>query len=251
MTCGIYALTFKGTDKVYIGKSINIEKRHGEHLSSFKYLSTSKKLQGAYNEFGQPSFEILYIGGVETLDKIEEDLIREFDSINNGFNTLPSSNGSTGIYGEDVYSSTHTNKEFIEVFLELLKRPYKTHKEISQIFNVNISFVSAIATGQRGVQLLTKLFPKEYKELELLNGCRKEVCIKPSTTSKYLNEQYIEVIKLLTSSIKKYKHQEISDITKVNINVIRDINSCRRHKWLEQVCPTEWQILISRKQSKN
>lgn len=250
MTCGIYLLIFKGTDEVYIGKSINIEKRFGEHLSSFRTNSASIKLQNAFNKYGQPTYAILCIETENNLDNIEKNLIEEFNSIEEGFNTLPSSNGTSGIYGEDTWASTHTNNEFISIFKELLKRPYKSHIDISIIFNVNVSLVAAIATGHRCRHLLSSMFPIEYIELMSLKGKRVEIKDKPSTTHAYEKIQYIEAIKLLVGPTK-ILHKEIANLTGINIDTIRDINSCRRHKWLEQVCPKEWQILSSKKQLKS
>lgn len=59
MTCGIYIMSFKGTDKVYIGKSKSIETRANSHMFLFRKNRAPYKLQQAYNTFGNPDLEIL------------------------------------------------------------------------------------------------------------------------------------------------------------------------------------------------
>ena len=49
MTTGIYQLVFKGTDKVYIGQSIDIEHRYKGHISCLQLGKGVSKLQNAYN----------------------------------------------------------------------------------------------------------------------------------------------------------------------------------------------------------
>ncbi len=36
MTCGVYKLTFSGSDNFYIGSSLNIERRFQQHLKELK-----------------------------------------------------------------------------------------------------------------------------------------------------------------------------------------------------------------------
>jgi predicted GIY-YIG superfamily endonuclease len=59
MTSGIYKLKFEGTSKVYIGQSVNIEKRFKEHIRSLKNRTSAKKLLSGFDTFGHPSIVIL------------------------------------------------------------------------------------------------------------------------------------------------------------------------------------------------
>lgn len=53
MTCGIYMITNKKTDQKYIGQSLNIEKRWGEHCSGYNcghsYIDDAIKKYGNIN----------------------------------------------------------------------------------------------------------------------------------------------------------------------------------------------------------
>lgn len=243
MTCGIYLLQFNNTDKVYIGKSKNIEKRYREHLSSFASNTASTKLMDAYIRYGIPAINVLKTVSEENLNTEEQSFIYEFDSVFNGFNSSPFSSGG-GAYGEDCSSSIYTNDQYISVFKELISNLTDTYETIASKHNVSKQFVSGIASGTRGEILLKKLFPTEYKELSRLIGKRKSFRKIPQTTSKYNIKQYIEVIKLLAYT--ENTHNNISIVTGVNTNVIRDISSCRRHRWLMQSQPNEWNILINK-----
>lgn len=249
MVCGIYLLSFKGTDSVYIGKSKNIEKRFNEHLSSLKNNTASKKMQDAYIKFGLPELHILKIADEDTIDKLEIEYIKEFDAVKNGLNSSSFCN-SGGSYGDNCSSSIYSNETYIEIFNELLKNYTDSYATIASKFSVSKELVSGIASGSRGQILLNELFPEEYKKLMQMKGTRQSRKDTPQTTSSHDEDKYIEAIKLLTSDAK-YTHSLISSITGISISVIRDISSCRRHKWLAIKCPHEWNILLNKSIKRN
>lgn len=84
---GIYLLKFTGTDKVYIGKSMDITKRFISHKFNLRKGLGAKKLQEAYNIYGEPEIEIVQECLEEDLNKYEELLIAEYNSVIDGFNT--------------------------------------------------------------------------------------------------------------------------------------------------------------------
>jgi hypothetical protein len=91
---------------------------------------------------------------------------------------------------------------------------------------------------------LDRKYPELYTELVLLKETRKGkkqvLNPGPSTTSKYTKEQYLDVLSL---AVQDKSAKDINTVTGVGIDVIRDITSCRRHKWLEVVNPTDYQKL--------
>jgi group I intron endonuclease len=244
MTCGIYLLSFNNDNNIYIGKSKNIEKRFKEHVSALKLGNAAKKLQQAYSMFGYPEMHILESVTETALDNREQYYIQEFDAVDNGLNTSPYSNGG-GSYGDTCSSSIYSNETYFEIFKAILTDVNETYETISKKFSVSKELVTGIASGTRGKILLEKHFPEEYKTLMSLKGTRTSRKNTPQTTSLYTEEQYVSVVKLLTDNIK-YKHSEISDITGVSVSVIRDINSCRRHKWLAIKCPDEWNLILTK-----
>lgn len=93
---GIYKITFIGTEKVYVGSSINLNTRRSTHLTELRAnRHHSVKLQNAYNKYGEDNFifEILE----QTSDGLTRDelLAREqyyidlLDSHKSGYNMSP------------------------------------------------------------------------------------------------------------------------------------------------------------------
>lgn len=58
MTSGIYKLTFNDKS-VYIGKSVDVEKRWDQHLKALKKGTHTKRIQDTYNRYGTPKFEVI------------------------------------------------------------------------------------------------------------------------------------------------------------------------------------------------
>lgn len=173
MTIGIYKLVFEGTDKVYIGQSINIEKRFLEHLRNLKNNKASRKLQLAYNSFGNPKSECVIDCNIEELDELETLAIKLHDSFNNGFNSLESACEipKTDNTGDKHGRSKYTNTKIIEVFNLLVEFPRYTQKQISDITGVTTNTVSHISQGTRHTWL-KEAYPDKYTILMSLKGTR-------------------------------------------------------------------------------
>ena len=242
MTCGIYILRFKDTHKVYIGKSTNIEKRFLEHKSSFNTNTAARKLQTAYTQYGVPSIEVLVVCDKELLDTNEVEAIEIFNSITDGFNTLLIANGGSNLYGELSPNSKYSNVEYEKAFFALLDNPNLTYIEISNISKIPATVLSHIVAGNSHSWLSNK-YPKEYLLLQELytnkNIQRSKFNIKPATTSKLDRKEVVKVLKYLVSNTEM-NHNQISELTGIKLNTIRDISSMRRHTWLANVCPVEY-----------
>lgn len=91
---GIYKITNKVNGKIYIGQSINIEKRIHEHFwkaSCEKDVSFNSILHIAIRKYGKEQFitEVLEECSVEELDDKEKYYIHYYNSITpNGYNIL-------------------------------------------------------------------------------------------------------------------------------------------------------------------
>lgn len=163
MTIGIYCLLFQKTHKVYIGKSINIEQRFCSHLSSMRVGTSPKKLQSAYNIYGEPTLEVLSECVEQELFLNERELIFEFNSVLDGFNT--SSGGDVGacLYGEDNGRALSDNSKYVEALKLLTTTDFSRYK-ISEITGLSISVISHISTGE-GHKWLGKEYPEMYEKL--------------------------------------------------------------------------------------
>jgi len=159
MTCGIYLLEFKGTDKVYIGQSIDIENRYQIHISKARRNIHAKKLQKAFNTYGIPSIHILKVCDKSLLDYEEECLISEFNSVTDGFNSCKIPGGGHELFGQDI-NAKYTNDQIIEAFLLLVNKPELTFLEISKITGVSKDTIDSLSSKPR--KWLEDLFPEQY-----------------------------------------------------------------------------------------
>lgn len=84
MKCGIYKITNKNNQKIYVGKSIHIEQRWKEHISG----KGNKELHNDIKKFGLTnfSFEIIELCSKEKLNEREKYWISILNSFHNGYN---------------------------------------------------------------------------------------------------------------------------------------------------------------------
>lgn len=169
MTIGIYKLVFKGTDKVYIGQSIDINRRFKEHLNDLKKNQSHGKLQEAYNVYGKPSLETILECTVEELNNSEVEAIEIFDSYNNGFNTLKEP-GSPNLRGCDSPHAKYSKETYIKVFKDIVHTK-KLLREIAEDYGVTWNIVMNISLGRTHLWLKED-FPEEYELLKAKIGVR-------------------------------------------------------------------------------
>lgn len=93
---GIYAIKNKVNNKMYIGKSVNINDRLKRHKKEIKLkIHKNKHLQSAWYFYGEDNFEILI------LERCKKDLLNQkeifwiefYDSFNNGYNKTKGGDG--------------------------------------------------------------------------------------------------------------------------------------------------------------
>lgn len=162
MTIGIYKLIFKGTDKVYIGQSLNIEKRFINHKSELLNSKSSTKLLDAYTQFGLPNIEILEVTSLDNLDYRESYYIDKYSSLSNGFNSVPGGNSVSS--GSTNPAAKYDKETYIEI-LNLLVNSNKTYEEIVAELGVSKSTVQKISSFT-GHQWLEYECPEMYKSLK-------------------------------------------------------------------------------------
>lgn len=161
MTCGIYLLKFKGTNKVYIGQSLNIESRFSIHRTKFTCSNHTPKLLAAFSNFGYPELIILTECKPQDLDTNENEAISVFNSVDNGFNSCKTAGGGNNLFGEDVGNSKFTNNQIEEAFLLLVTRPELIAKDIEKLTGVSKATVDAISSYKVHLWLENK-YPEYY-----------------------------------------------------------------------------------------
>lgn len=106
MTCGIYKITNTINGKMYIGQSVNIEKRWKVH-KYMRYNDMNNKLYRAMNKHGFDNFVFSIICEVpkSALDEYEISYIKYYDTVDNGYNI------KHGGQGERYYIQTEEHKK--------------------------------------------------------------------------------------------------------------------------------------------
>lgn len=180
MTCGIYKLIFPNTNKVYIGQSINIESRYLSHISNMRSNKASQKLLKAFTEYGIPILEILVECCENELNKYENEAIEIFDSFNNGFNTLETSEEmpqwKNKLKGEDNGAAAYTNEQILNV-VKLMCDPSLTLYKISEVTNVKYATIRKISQGVQHLWVMEQ-YPKLWNQMQQAKDIRTQYNVK-------------------------------------------------------------------------
>ena len=91
-TPGVYAITNTINGKVYIGSTVNLDRRCKAHIRMLRAgTHHSPKLQAAWNKHGESvfTFTILSECSRELCGLIEQTMIDKFDAANSGYNIQP------------------------------------------------------------------------------------------------------------------------------------------------------------------
>lgn len=133
---GIYKITNKFNGKVYVGESLNIERRWEEHKKDLNNKTHhSYKLQKDYNKYGEEAFEFKVIA---TLDKDISDIVGKF----------------IGVIFEDIYMAKYNS----------IKDGYNIERTFTEVFlNENKN----IRGGNKKSRNMLKGYFKKYKQGEI------------------------------------------------------------------------------------
>ncbi len=83
MNCGIYSLSNETNGKIYIGSTINFERRRKEHFRHLKYNKhKNKHLQSAYNLGDKFIFKIIEVCDKEQLEIVESKWMKFYNASN-------------------------------------------------------------------------------------------------------------------------------------------------------------------------
>lgn len=177
MTIGIYCLKFNGTDKVYIGQSVNIERRFKQHINSLNTESANIKLQEAYHKYGVPYLCILTECCIEELNNLEQEAILLYDSVSSGLNILDQATHRSSNIGEDSPNSKYSNELILEVFNQLVQDSSVTYQELADNTGMSYTNIRKIVSGDTYKWLKDK-YPTEYQVMQ--NNTNKRIRISRS-----------------------------------------------------------------------
>lgn len=119
MITGIYKIENKINHKIYIGQSINIERRWRAHLNATQ--THNNKLWAALNKYGKDNFDFSIIEECpkELLDEREQYWIKYYDSYNNGYNLTLGGDGKQTANYEEIKQAYEELGSILKVSKEL------------------------------------------------------------------------------------------------------------------------------------
>lgn len=102
---GVYAIRNCKNGKVYVGSSLNVDKRIKGHFDSLKKNSHyNSHLQKAWNKYGEDNFESFVIEEVRSKDILrqrEQFYIEQYKAAESGYNMLSNTNIGLGVSASD------------------------------------------------------------------------------------------------------------------------------------------------------
>lgn len=139
MTCGIYKITNIKNDKIYIGQSINIERRWKRHLSASKNPKSHEynaPLHIDMRKFGDEAFEIEILEecNKEELNEKEKYWIEETKAFQYGYNN-------------SFNAGCNKLRKTYFLICDDLENTNLTGREIAKKYGISEQMVSAINTG--------------------------------------------------------------------------------------------------------
>lgn len=203
---GIYFLCIN--KKYYIGKDAYIESnvRIKDHLRALKLNKHyNRKLQNAYNKYLIIESGIIWSDRC-TLDELAEkeiEIIKQYNSYNNGYNLTTGGEGGRGIKftseqllakskrveGEKNPQAKLTDKQFFEI-VEHLKNA-KTNTEIANLYNLHERYVSLIRHKKR--------FKSLWKQVDGYTPIKSEAQLR--NRGKVTHQMFLEIVALLEGGV--------------------------------------------------
>ena len=114
---GIYFIMCTTTNKYYIGQAVNIQKRWTTHLSTLRHNKHfNKKLQRAWNKYGESSFSFSILEECTNLTEREQYYIDKYKSSSTGFNIRSTADNSNGFWKNKTRSNETKKKISIKLF---------------------------------------------------------------------------------------------------------------------------------------
>lgn len=227
---GVYKIENIINGKLYIGSSINIYKRWGEHKRLLRINKHhSYKLQNAWNKYGKNNFKFeiikVFNGKIDELRKLEQYYLDLFNSFDLAFGYNVNNNalgtGSHPFTYDDISKgkSTISKEQFDEIIYYLCNTNISMPK-ISEITGVNHRSIYEIYCKENYTNIV--------KDMDFI---QRKNCGEDSNNNKLTENQVQDIIFMLLDN--KY----ITDIARkfnVNSQTIRDIYHYKTWKHLTE-----------------
>ena len=202
---GIYKITNKLNNKIYIGQSNNITRRFSEHQT--KGSSSRIPVDEAIQKYGKEnfSFEIIEECPLDKLNERESYWINYYDTVVNGYNC--SIGGDFQSIGENNGRAILTEQD-----VKIIRQAYNEHKrrkDVYKLFENKISFntFAGIWDGSTWSHIMPEVFTEENKlfySKQATNGDK-------SPMSKFTNEEVINIRERYVNENAKQIYENYSD----------------------------------------
>lgn len=191
---GIYKITNKINNKIYIGQSRDIKRRWKEH----KRLSKTRKtlIQKAIYKYGIENFdfEVLEECSVDCLDELEIYYIKLYDSTNRNIGYNIASGGNTGPIKEGIDNPVAVlTLEIVELIRDLYIKGINkkdAYKEICKKHNINKNTFTDVWSGRTYKGIKYYVYNPKYKGL--INKKRRLNKSKNTVTN---SKKYVQTIR--------------------------------------------------------
>lgn len=214
---GIYKIQNKVTDKVYIGKSVNIEKRwiqHRCHLNN--NVHANDYLQKAWNKYGENGFNFSVLCECEesALDEKEIYYINLYKATDRSYGYNLREGGDGGAMSQETIEKlrgvgstlSEDDVRHIKMCMYLLM----DRKEIAEMYNVSPKVLTAISQGKNWGYVLPELNDKIHNLKQSLIDERNQMIIDYYDNGLKITD-IVKLTGLSTSIVEKavYKYRDI------------------------------------------
>lgn len=217
MTIGIYGFV-KDSKIVYIGKSINIEKRIQRHFQELKSQKHSNiHFQRSFNKYGENAFSWIILESCEEKDLNEREkyYIDSLEMLKNGYNQNPGGDGGPRVFG---VNAIHSKKDVL-LIAEYLSKGLDTNLIAKKVFGSDDKIFLDYIGRIRRREIRTDL-TSSFEWSSRLNARRtiddetiREIC---SLIEKGLSNKEISLI-----VFKEWNKQKVNYLTKIRKRKIR------------------------------
>jgi GIY-YIG catalytic domain len=178
MTIGIYSIFLGEPEKYYIGQSVDIERRCGQHKSLLTTNSHSNiKMQNAFNTTSTFVSSVILECKSTELDDREIECMNQLNTLEKGYNLVSGGKSGRGI---EHGSCKYTEEQITNAFLLLLD-PNNSFEFISEITELSISSIRHLSRRETH-KWLDELYPEE--SIKLLNIRDNRIRISINSASK-------------------------------------------------------------------
>lgn len=214
---GIYKIENKVTNKVYIGKSVNIEKRWVQHRCHLNNnVHANDYLQKAWNKYGEIAFNFSVLCECEesVIDEKEVYYINLYKATDRTYGYNLREGGDGGSLSQETIEKLRgvgstLSKEDVR-HIKMLMYCLMDRNEIAKMYNVSPKVLTAISQGKNWGYILPELNDKIHNLKQTLIDERNQMIVSHYDNGLKITE-IVNITGLSTSIVEKavYKYRDI------------------------------------------